>query len=371
MIALSHIVFPGRSLRVASAGLALSAFVMALGPAAAQESMTPVAREVNRKMVKLFGAGGFKGLPSYGTGILVSPKGYILTANNHILNTVDLRVHLYDGRFFHAKVVAKEPDLDVALVKLEEKIDNLPYFDFATEADRALAPVGTWIMALSNQFQVATRNEPMSVQHGVIAAYTDLRGRRGVFEAPFQGKVYFLNVIACNPGAAGGIVTDRKGHLLGIIGRELKNKLSDTWINYAVPIQSRTEIIRDGKTVNVSMADFVKEAMEGKYKQGKKKEVVKGGGGYHGLILVPNVVTVTPPYVDTVSPDSPAAQAGIRQDDLIVYIDGELVSSIKDFRSIMEIYHPGDELRIDVQRSGRLETVTLKLGKLQPQQPGP
>src|SRR5277367_4690250 len=84
----------------------------------AQESLTPVVTEVNKKMVKLFGAGGFKGLPSYGTGIIVSPKGHILTVNNHILTTVDLRVHLYDGRFYHAKVVAKEPGLDVALVKI-------------------------------------------------------------------------------------------------------------------------------------------------------------------------------------------------------------------------------------------------------------
>ena len=86
-----------------------------------QQPFTTVAGDVNKKMVKLFGAGGFKGLPSYGTGILVSPKGYILTVNNHILTTVDLRVHLYDGRFYHAKVVAREPGLDVALVKIQEK----------------------------------------------------------------------------------------------------------------------------------------------------------------------------------------------------------------------------------------------------------
>src|SRR3982074_1789784 len=97
--------------------LAPLALVLAAASAPAQQPLTPIAADVNKKMVKLFGAGGFKGLPSYGTGVLVSPKGHILTVNNHILGTTDLRVHLYDGRLYHAKVVAREPELDVALVK--------------------------------------------------------------------------------------------------------------------------------------------------------------------------------------------------------------------------------------------------------------
>lgn len=334
-----------------------------------QQPLTPVAKEVNRKMVKLFGAGGFKGLPSYGTGILISPNGHILTANNHILNTVDLRVHLYDGRFYHAKVLAKEPSLDIALCKIEEKVTDLPYFKFAQEAARKPASVGTWVLALSNCFQVATRDEPMSVQHGTIAAYTELHGRRGVFSAPYQGKVYFLDAVVCNPGSAGGALANRKGELLGLLGRELKNRLSDTWINYAVPIQATTEIIRKNKagkemTVKVTMADFVRDAMAGKYIRGKRKELAKKGGGYHGIVLVPNVVAVTPPFVDAIEKDSPAAKAGLQQDDLIVYVDGELVQSIKDFNRLMETYGPNEQMRIDVQRGGRLETVTLKLAPL-------
>src|ERR1700720_1527159 len=89
--------------------------VLVLGSVAflsAQQSFTSTAGEVNKKMVKLFGAGGFKGLPSYGTGILVSAKGHILTCNNHILSSADVRVHLYDGRFYHCKVLFREPELD-------------------------------------------------------------------------------------------------------------------------------------------------------------------------------------------------------------------------------------------------------------------
>lgn len=332
----------------------------------AQQPLTAVSREVNMKLVKLYGAGGFKGLPSYGTGILVSPNGYVLTVNNHILNTQDLRVHLYDGRMYHnCKVVYREPELDVALIKIDAPVDRLPYFNFAEAAARPTAEPGDWVLAHSNQFAIAIRNEPMSVQHGVIQAFTQLRGRRGIFGAPYGGDVYFLDAIANNPGAAGGAITTRRGQLLGIIGRELKNTLSDTWINYAVPAQAKVEATRDDKTVTVSLVEFVREGMAGKYKEvvklRKDRDVVDG---FTGIVLVPNAVAITPPYVDQVVSGSPAHKAGLRPDDLIVYIDGELVPSIKQYREIVKYAAPGAELVLEVQRGNRLETVKLKVADM-------
>src|SRR5438128_741753 len=109
-------------------------FLSAITLAHAQQSFTSTAADVNKKMVKVFGAGGFKGLPSYGTGILVSPKGHILTCNNHLVSSSELRVHLYDGRFYHCKVLSREPELDVALVKIQDDVDFLPHFDIANAA---------------------------------------------------------------------------------------------------------------------------------------------------------------------------------------------------------------------------------------------
>ncbi len=334
--------------------------VLTCGIVLAQQPFTPVTADVNKRLVKLFGAGGFKGLPHYGTGILVSEKGHILTCNNHILSTTDLRVHVYDGRFYQARVIAREPELDLALVRIEGDVDFLPYFDIAKAAAQPIAEPGTWVLAFSNQFNIAVRDEPMSVQRGVIAAYAELRGRRGIFEAPFAGEVYFIDAIANNPGAAGGAIVNRKGELLGIIGRELKNTLSDTWINYAVPVQAKVDIQRDDKLVKVDVATFVKEAMAGTYKQSEKR-VRADRGGFHGIVLVPNAVGVTPPYVEEVLPESPAAKAGLRPDDLIVYIDGELVPSIKLFRDIMKQVGPGTEVKLDVQRGNKLLSVKLKV----------
>jgi len=360
MINMMKNICPNRAIGVRILGVTLLLFAGAI--TLAQQPFTNVTGDVNKKMVKLFGAGGFKGLPSYGTGILVSSKGHILTVNNHILTTVDLRVHLYDGRLYHARVVAKEPELDLALVKIEEPVDFLPHFDFDKAASNKLADAGTWILAFSNQFQIATRDEPMSVQRGVIAAHAELRGRRGVFEAPYSGDVYFIDAIACNPGAAGGIITNRKGELLGILGRELKNTLSDSWINYAVPIQAKVDIVRGDKTEKVDMAMFVREAMAGTYRAGvapKKQD----RSGYHGIVLVPNAVSATPPFVEEVLPESPAAKAGLRPDDLIVYVDGELVPTIKSFRDIMKFVAPGSTVKLDIQRASKLTSVKLTVSE--------
>jgi serine protease Do len=331
---------------------------MALG----QGSFTVVAAKVNPKLVKLFGAGGFKGLPSYGTGVLISPKGYILTVNNHILTTSDLRVHVYDGRAFHAKVLAREPDLDLAILKMEEDVDFLPHYDLAAVSKQPMAEAGDWVLAMSNCFQVATRDEPMSVQRGVIASVTELRGRRGIFDAAFAGDVYFIDAITNNPGSAGGAVVDRKGQLLGIIGRELKNNLTDTWINYAIPIQAKIQYQdeKKKKTETMNVAEFAAKAIDGSYKE-REKPKHEVAVNFTGIILVPNPVMATPPYIDEVIPGSPAAQAGLRPDDLIVYLNGELVPTVKQYRDLVKYVAPGNDLNLDVQRGTKLHNYKLKV----------
>lgn len=343
-----------------SAVVAVTALTLASGLARADESAAKVASEVNKKMVKLFGSGGFKGLVAYGTGIVISPDGYILTVSNHLLDTQDLRVHLSDGRRFHAKVVASEPQLDVALVKLE-KVEGLPYFDIEAAVKREVVPVGTSVLGFSNQFEIATRDEPMSVMRGVVAAYAKLHGRRGIFDAAFRNEVYVIDAITNNPGAAGGAVTTRKGELIGIIGKELRNSLTETWINYAVPIQSKVQAKRDDQLVTVTLEDFVRLGKEGKYRQLNPIEKREGPGGFHGIVLVPNVVERTPPYVEEVLPGSPAAKAGVKPDDLIVYVNGEQVGSIVKFKELVDRAPPGTEIQLEVRRGEKLTTIAFKL----------
>src|SRR6266446_110843 len=113
-------------------------------PVRADESFAEVAQQVNQKLVKLFGSGGFKGLVPSGTGLVVSPDGYILTVASPMLDTRDLRVHLSDGRRYSGlKVVVIEPELDVALVKIETKEKlALDYWDITAAAKKPMVKTG-------------------------------------------------------------------------------------------------------------------------------------------------------------------------------------------------------------------------------------
>ncbi len=344
--------------------LSLAAVLLVAAPSRGQGEFGKVVEQVNRKMVKVFGAGGFKGLAAYGTGLVVSPDGYVLTADSHILTSQNVRVHLFDGRKIdNIKVVATEPELDLALLKIHG-VENLPYFDIAKAAQQPLAQTGDWVLAFSNQFEIATRDEPMTVQRGAISSYSKLHGRRGIHDAPFNGDVYFLDAITNNPGAAGGALTNRKGELLGIIGKELENKLTDVYINYAVPVQARVEVPdkdKPEKKRTVSVVDFVRLGIDGKYQRIVKEKLPPGVGGFHGIVTVPDVLDRTPPYVEEVTPGSPAAAAGIKPDDLLVYVDGEQVGSVKNFKDMMSRLRPGTRVQLEVQRGNKLKTIEFVL----------
>jgi serine protease Do len=186
----------------------------------------------------------------------------------------------------------------------------------------------------------------------VVAAYSKLHGRRGIFDAPYTGDVYLLDAVTNNPGAGGGALTTRKGELLGLIGKELRNSLSDTWINYAVPIHV--------------LAGFVHKGMKGEYKPIVRPKAAGGQGGYHGIILVPDVVERTPPYVEDTETGSPAEKAKLKPDDLIVYIDGEKIVSIKEFKQIIDRSRPGTVLKLEVRRGDKLTSIDLKLEAKKP-----
>jgi S1-C subfamily serine protease len=129
-----------------------------------------------------------------------------------------------------------------------------------------------------------------------------------------------------------------------------------------MPIQAEAEILREEKPVRVNMALFVKESLEGKYKQGEDRDKgKKDKGGYHGIVFVVNAVPTTPPFVEEVVPGSPAAKAQLKADDLIVYVDGELITSIKGFRALARQKAPDETLKLEVQRGNRLVSIELKL----------
>ncbi len=348
---------------------ALAATGLTANPAGATDPFRKVSADVNQKMVKIFGSGGFKGITNYSSGIIISPDGHILTIASQTLDTAELIVHLWDGRRMKAKVLVTEPDLDVALLKIAidgKKIEeptnlDLPYFDVLEAAKRPVSGPGDWVLSFSNYFEIAMRDEPVSVMRGVVAAYSPLDARRGVFDFPYTGNVYVVDAITNNPGAGGGALTDRKGNLLGLVGREIKNRKTETWINYAIPVNAKVEVKDGEKNVTLSMTEFVDLGIKGTYKPRPRIKIATGIGGFHGIQFVPNLLERTPPYVDDITPNSPAAKAGLKVDDLVSFVDGEPIFSIKAFQDYIKKTRPGDTIRLEVRRGESLQTIDLKL----------
>lgn len=335
------------------------------------EPYDKVAVTANEKLVKLFGAGGFRGAESFGTGVIVSPQGHILTVAAPFLDGRELRLHLPDGRKVGFKVVMIEPEFDAAIVKIEEAKKggiplDLPYFDVAEAVKSAKASPGDLVMALSNMYKVAERDEMMSVQRAQITAIGKLSARRGQFEVPFHGEVMYLDTITNNPGAAGGALINRKGDLLGIIGKEFRNNQTDTWVNYAMPLTAKAEVMIKGEKKTFTMAEFVEMTIAGKWiKSDKKPESdIKEPRVTTGIIFVPRVVERTPPYIEAIEPMSPAAKAGLKPDDLVIYLDGEPVYSTDVFKDLLKRYLPGDKVQIEIRRGDGLTALTLEMAPL-------
>jgi serine protease Do len=326
--------------------------VLLLGPMAQAGEMRATIDRVLPRVVKIFGAGGLANLEAYGTGFLISPDGYLVTQWNHVLDTDRVTVVLDDGRRFAAELVGAEPALELAVLKIPA--ESLPCFDLA-EASRA-GP-GTRVLAFSNMFQVAVGDEPVSVVHGVVSASVDLRARRGRYGVDYDGPVYVVDAITNNSGAAGGVLTTRDGRLLGMIGRQVRNEDSHTWLNYAIPITELVETIR--------------EIQSGQFTRRREEPSGPAAGRFSaadfGILLVPDVVERTPAYVDAVLRDTPAEVAGLLPDDLIVFANERLVPSCRSLAEELGRLQPADDLVLVVRRGGALMTVTLRAPTARPE----
>ena len=301
---------------------------------------------VQAKAVKIYGAGGLQGLASYQSGMLISPEGHVLTVFSHVLDTDELHVTLNDGRRFEAKLLGADPRLEVAVLKIEAT--NLPCFDLAQAVE---VEEGERVLAFSNMFGVATGDEPVTVQHGTVAVKTQLEARQGVFETPYNGPVYVLDMTTNNPGAEGGLLVTRHGELVAMLGKELRNARNNTYLNYAIPIgelRESVKLIREGK--------FVARPDEAKKKPDRPITLAALGLG-----LLPDVVDRTPPYVDRVMSSSPAASAGLKPDDLVVLVGDHLIQSCKALKDELERIDDADPVKLTVLRAREMVEVTLKV----------
>lgn len=299
------------------------------------------------RVVKLYGAGGVGRLEGYGSGVLVSPDGWIVTVYSPLLEAESVRVVLSDGRRLPAKVIGIDVPRELAALKVDAV--DLPAFDLTSPAR---AQPGDAIWAFSNLYNIATGAEAVSVQRGIVSAISSLAARKGVVDLSYPGDVYILDAVTNNPGAAGGALVDGSGRLVGLIGKDVRSALTNTWINFAVPAMDVAEFVADtraGKTQSVvskrSTADVDRHEL--------------AQCDLRGIVPLPEILDRTPAFVDAVVRGSPAEAAGLQSDDLVVFIGQTLIQSVKDLRVALRTVPEDQEVPIVILRGETLHSLQL------------
>ena len=328
-----------RSIQLSVALCAIAGVVPTCAIAEEVSSIFAGANQIaQQRCVKIFGA-GIGRVEGYGTGILVSGEGHILTASGVMLSGERIFVGLPDGSRVQAKVERRSQNLQAAILKIEAKTPN--YFDLAAGST---AQQGDWVLGVSNCFKVADGREQLSVNLGVVSLRTSLDTKRGVQDVPYTGDVLLIDAITSNPGAPGGAIVDIDGKLVGMIGRILESTDTGTRMNYAVPTDLLAKFYAgvplDGE------APVARDPAMGEIHVGIR--VFSLGIGSKALA-----------YVDRVSPDSPGEKAGLRPDDLIVAIGPQTVHDIREYKKIVAQLTPGEEIVFLVKRKNDLVELPL------------
>ena len=327
------------------ASLALPAWLVA---APDDGHFVDVIRQVQPKVVKIFGAGGLRGLEAYQSGILVEPPGTVVTVSSYVLDADEVSLVLDDGRRFDASPVGVDPVTEIAILRFDPGEEPVPAFDLYESAS---SDVGGRVLAFNNLFGIATGNEAVSVLHGTVTAVAPLAARRGAANVRYRGDVYVVDAVINNPGAAGGAVTDVHGRLLGLIGKEARSQLTNTWLNFALPVDA--------------FANVVEDIVAGRHQLPPLDELNRPNRPLAfrdlGMILVPDVVARTPSYVDRVLSGSAAARGGIQVDDLIVMVDGHFVGSCSECEALIVRNEIFDQVRLTVLRGDEVMEVVLQV----------
>ena len=273
-----------------------------------------------------------------GSGVIVSPEGYILT-NHHVIEGAEaIEVNLNDGRRAMAKVIGTDPETDLALLKIE--LSQLPVIVLG-QVDSL--QVGDAVLAIGNPFGVG-----QTVTSGIVSAL----GRKQLGINTFEN--FIQTDAAINPGNSGGALVDANGALMGINTAIYSRSGGNMGIGFAVPVSTATQImdslIKDGKVtrgwIGVEPRPLNAELAEsfGIAKDKNTGELPKG-------VLINGVLQ-----------NSPAAKAGLQPGDLILKVAGQGVGDVPDMLSRVAALKPGETAVILLQRHGQSMEVRVTPG---------
>jgi serine protease Do len=273
-----------------------------------------------------------------GSGVIVSPEGYILT-NNHVVDgATDVKVTLSDKRDFKARVVGADPKVDIAILKIDAS--DLPAIVIG---DSSKIQIGDYALAVGNPFGVGK-----TVTMGIVSAVG--RSNLGIE----QYEDFIQTDAPINPGNSGGALINDRGELIGINTAIIAHgSEGNQGIGFAVPVNlARTvmdEILKNGK---------VTRAYLGILPQDITPAIAKAFG----------VKEFTGALVGQVTPDSPAQKIGLQNGDIILEVNGKPVADANDLRMNISMMAPGTSVHLKVLRNGAERDMTATLGELPTEQ---
>lgn len=273
---------------------------------------------------------------SVGSGFIISKEGYIVTNFHVIQGAKKITVTMLDGSVYDAEYIGGDEELDLAVIKIKPT-KTLPVLELG---DSDKLSIGEWAIAIGN---------PLGFQHTVTVGVVSATGRK--IPKP-DGSGYYTGLIqtdaAINPGNSGGPLLNIYGQVIGI-NTAIINPTQASNIGFAIPINTAkrfiNQIIATGK---------VEKAYLGVYIQTVTEALAKS----LGLKVSKGV------YVSQVEKGSPAEKAGIKEGDVIVKFNGNVVESSEELTSMTRNYTPGTKVKIVVNRSGKELTIDVTLGKL-------
>lgn len=282
-----------------------------------------------------YGSNGGRALQGAGSGVIITPDGYIVTNNHVIKGASEIEVTLNNNKTYKAEVIGSDASSDIALIKIdsEEDLDYIPF------GDSDNTELGEWVLAVGNPFNLKS-----TVTAGIISAKArDLNVRDNSPQSFIQTDA------AINPGNSGGALVNINGELIGI--NTAITSPSGSYIGYAfaVPSNNARKIVED-------IMEF--------------GDVQQGILGIRGGSITPQAIKEWKldesqgVFVSSVTPGSGAAKSGIRERDIIKKIDNININKFSDLTGYINSKRPGDQVLVKLIRDGETREFNVKLTKL-------
>lgn len=271
-----------------------------------------------------------------GSGVIIDSEGYIVT-NNHVIDHADdIEVTLNDNRVFKAKVVGNDPSTDLALLQIKAK--ELPHLPLANSDE---VEVGEWVLAVGNPFNLNS-----TVTAGIVSA----KGRNiNILQDQRAIESFIQTDAAINPGNSGGALVNLQGGLIGINTAIASPTGAYAGYGFAVPANIVSKVVED----------LIKYGMVQRGYLGLMIRNVDGNLAREKELKITSGV-----FVDSISNNSAAGDAGVKVEDVITEVDGIQVKTSGKLLELIGRRHPGDEVVLRIDRRGKSMEIPVTLRNL-------